>query len=149
MIVIKHYDMLTKSELYAILKLRNEVFIVEQTCPYQDIDMLDQKSYHAYYKKNDEIIGYARLIDPNVVYPNSLAIGRVLVKHSYRNQGYAKKLMRKLMSFAFETYKETRITISAQSHLLKFYQTLGFKKISDPYLEDNIPHVKMIIDKKK
>lgn len=139
----KSFDDLTKSELYEILALRNEVFIVEQECPYQDIDFKDQKAKHVLGKKNDEIIAYARIFLPGD-YLIEASIGRVIVKNKFRHFKYGQDLM----NFSIEDLKSfgvTTIDISAQVYLLKFYENLGFKSISEHYLEDDIPHVLMRI----
>lgn len=142
---IKQFQELKTTELYDILSLRNEIFVVEQNCIYQDIDYVDQLSNHIFIKDGEKIIAYARLIKPNVIYNNSLAIGRVMVKKEYRHIGLAKKLMVFVIEQAKTKYPLTSITISAQSYLIDFYRSLGFISASGEYLEDGIPHVKMIL----
>lgn len=142
---IKKYQELSVDELYDILSLRNEVFIVEQNCVYQDIDYIDQSSYHVYIKENNKIIAYARLIEPGITYKDSLSIGRVLVKKDNRKQGLANDLLLFVIEQASLLYPSLDIAISAQSYLLNFYSTLGFKQVSEEYLEDGIPHIKMIL----
>lgn len=142
---IKQFQELKTTELYDILSLRNEIFVVEQNCIYQDIDYVDQLSNHIFIKDGEKIIAYARLIKPNVIYNNSLAIGRVMVKKEYRHKGLAKKLMVFVIEQAKIKYPLTSITISAQSYLIDFYRSLGFISASGEYLEDGIPHVKMIL----
>lgn len=149
MLFIKRFESLSLSELYRILQVRNQVFVVEQNCPYLDIDGLDQQSFHVFLKQNNQIIAYARLIDPDIVYRNSAAIGRVLVKQGFRHQGHAKTIMKACIDHALETYDTSTITLSAQSYLTDFYQSLGFIIKGDDYLEDGIPHIKMTLTIKK
>ncbi|MGG7162276.1 GNAT family N-acetyltransferase [Clostridium ihumii] len=145
-IVVKRFNDLTNIELYEILKLRNEVFIVEQNCAYQDCDNKDFKSYHILSYDNENIVAYLRILEKSVSY-NEVSIGRVLVKKNYRGKGIARKNMLYAMSFIEDKLKEDRIRISAQQYLLEFYKSLGFKVVSDIYLEDNIPHVEMFFEK--
>lgn len=145
-IVVKRFNDLTNIELYEILKLRNEVFIVEQNCAYQDCDNKDFKSYHILSYDNENIVAYLRVLEKSVSY-NEVSIGRVLVKKNYRGKGIARKNMLYAMSFIEDKLKEDRIRISAQQYLLEFYKSLGFKVVSDIYLEDNIPHVEMFFEK--
>lgn len=137
----KIFDDLTKGELYDILALRNEVFVVEQNCPYLDIDHKDQKAWHVLGKINNEIIAYARLFKPKD-YLAEASIGRVIVKANHRKFKHGYDLMifaiNELKTLGYQT-----IDISAQVYLLKFYQNLGFETISEPYLEDDIPHILM------
>ncbi|WP_040330403.1 GNAT family N-acetyltransferase [Clostridium ihumii] len=145
-IVVKRFNDLTNIELYEILKLRNEVFIVEQNCAYQDCDNKDFKSYHILSYDNENIVAYLRVLEKSVSY-NEVSIGRVLVKKNYRGKGIARKNMLYAMLFIEDKLKEDRIRISAQQYLLEFYKSLGFKVVSDIYLEDNIPHVEMFFEK--
>jgi ElaA protein len=140
----KTFDELSKAELYELLSMRNDVFIVEQECPYQDIDFKDQKAIHVLGKINNDIVAYARLFMPGD-YLEEASIGRVMVKKKFRQFKYGQVLMRN----AIETLKNLGvkiIDISAQVYLLKFYQDLGFESISEHYLEDDIPHVLMRIN---
>lgn len=137
----KSFDELSKAELYELLSLRNDVFIVEQECPYQDIDFKDQKAVHVLGKINNDIVAYARLFMPGD-YLEEASIGRVIVKKNFRHFKYGQRLMNN----AIDTLKDLgikTIDISAQVYLLKFYQDLGFESISEHYLEDDIPHVMM------
>jgi ElaA protein len=149
MLYIKRFESLSQSELYTILQLRNDIFVVEQNCPYLDIDDLDQHSFHIFLTHNSQIIAYARLIDPDIVYSNSAAIGRVLVKQAFRHQGHARTIIKACIHHALKTYESNTITLSAQSYLIDFYQSLGFSIIGDAYLEDGIPHIKMMLRQKK
>jgi len=137
----KTFDELSKKELYQSLALRNEVFIVEQDCPYQDIDFKDQKAWHILGKIDDTIVAYARLFKPND-YMAEASIGRVIVKPNYRHKKLGINLMQKAIAQMY-LFGYLTIEISAQVYLLKFYESFGFISISDQYLEDDIPHVLM------
>lgn len=142
---IKSFNDLTVNELYYLLKLRSEVFVVEQDCVYQDIDDKDSKSYHILGKKNDDIIAYARIFDVNDYFKGATSIGRVVVKKSQRKYGYGHMLMDYAIHQIQEKFNTHKITISAQLYLQNFYESHGFKRIGDVYLEDGIPHIRMVI----
>ena len=138
----KTFEQLSKQELYQILQLRAEVFVVEQNCPYQDIDELDFDSIHVCGYLDEELVAYSRLIKPGSKYSGA-SIGRVITKKIIRSSGAGKALMNKSINECREQWKEGSIFISAQERLKKFYQDLGFITISEPYLEDGIPHIEM------
>lgn len=141
---IKKFKELTNLELYKIIESRINVFVVEQNCAYHECDNLDQQSYHLFYLDQDQIVAYLRVIPPAVVYTES-SFGRVLVKKEYRNRGLAKKLIQRAISFIENKFSKTNfIKISAQEYIVKLYETLGFRVVSDRYLDDNIPHYEMI-----
>ncbi len=140
--VVKTFEELSKSELYSILQLRAEVFVVEQNCAYQDMDGTDQKSIHLFGIENDKVLAYARLIPPGISYETA-SIGRVVVSPSIRSKGTGKELMKQAIQNIEILFKTKSITISAQEYLMKFYNELGFKETGSTYLEDNIPHIKM------
>lgn len=140
---IKRFEKLTSEEVYKILGLRNEIFIVEQDCVYLDCDNKDFKSYHLFCENNGELIAYLRIIDKGVSY-DEISIGRVAVKKAYRTKGIAREMLSNAIDFILNNLNEKAIKIQAQSYLLDFYSSLGFKSISEEYLEDNIPHVDMI-----
>ncbi|MBE7629317.1 GNAT family N-acetyltransferase [Tenacibaculum piscium] len=142
--LIKKFTELTTSELYEILQLRSEVFVVEQNCVYQDIDGKDQKALHVLGIKQGKIIAYTRLFTSGE-YFETPSIGRVLVKENQRKFGYGHHLIKASVHAIFDYYNENKITISAQKYLIKFYESHGFKKVGKEYLEDGIPHVKMKI----
>lgn len=142
-IISKTFNELTLDELYALLKLRSQVFVVEQDCVYQDIDEKDKKSIHILGKKNSEIIAYARIFKPGDYFKEA-SIGRVVVDFNYRGFGYAKKIMEESIKLVQDKFKETRVKVSAQTYLKKFYNSLGFNQIGEEYLEDGIPHIAMI-----
>ena len=139
---VKSYKELTKDELYQILQLRSEVFVVEQDCVYQDVDFKDQKALHVLGFKNDKIIAYTRLFKPGYYFDNS-SIGRVVVAASERKFGYGFHLMKASIKAIEDHFETTKITISAQVYLTKFYNSLGFNKVGEEYLEDGIPHIRM------
>ena len=141
--IIKTFKELTTLELYEILQLRSEVFVVEQDCVYQDLDFKDQKALHVIGFKNDKIIAYTRLFDSNQ-YFDTPSIGRVVVKETERKFGYGHDLIKASIQAISDNYNETKITISAQLYLKKFYEAHEFIKVGEEYLEDGIPHIKMI-----
>lgn len=143
--VIKSFDELIIHELYGILQLRSEVFVVEQDCVYQDIDGKDQKALHILGIKNDKIIAYTRIFKPGD-YFEFASIGRVVVAKNQRQHKYGYDIMNVSIKAIEQQFKETTIKISAQAYLKDFYSNLGFKQVSEPYLEDNIPHIAMIKD---
>lgn len=140
---IKAFKELTADEIYKILQLRSEVFVVEQDCVYQDVDNKDQNAIHVIGTKNDEVVAYTRIFAPGFYFKEA-SIGRVVVKEAERKYGYGKVIMKASIQAVSTHYKETKIHISAQEYLLKFYSSLGFKQVGEGYLEDNIPHVGMV-----
>jgi ElaA protein len=141
----KHFSKLSVNELYELLKLRVNIFVVEQNCPYPECDDKDKDAYHVMgYNENFELVAYARILAPGVSY-ESASIGRVVVREDHRKHKLGYQLMERTIADTFSTYKTEKITISAQYHLEKFYGTLGFKSVGDVYPEDDIPHIKMIL----
>ena len=141
----KTFDELTANELYSILQIRNAVFIVEQNCPYQDLDNKDQSAFHLFYVKDNAMLAYCRILPAGASY-KEISIGRVLNVKSARNQGLGKVMMEKAIQFVKEKWPKQNIRISAQKYLEAFYGSLGFKSQGADYLEDNIPHVEMLLD---
>ena len=139
-IIIKTFQKLTLSELYSILKLRVDIFVVEQNCPYPELDNEDQKSIHFFYKEDEKIIAYVRVI-PNLA--GNVRIGRVVTDKDFRGKNLSSQLMEEAMKYIHENYAAKNITLSAQEHLQHFYANFGFKPVSEMYLEDGIPHVDM------
>jgi ElaA protein len=139
---IKTFKELNTTELYNILQLRSEVFVVEQDCVYQDIDFKDQKSLHVFAYKNDKIIAYTRVFKPGDYFENS-SIGRVVVADSERKHGFGHDLMKASIKAIKENYNADLITISAQKYLKKFYEAHQFIQVGEEYLEDGIPHIRM------
>ncbi len=139
------FEAFTLDELYAVMRLRQEVFVVEQDCPYLDADGLDQPALHVLgVNTQGGIMAYTRLLPKGTLYENYVAIGRVLTAQSIRGRGLGYELMEKSISFVEQYYGKGSIRISAQYHLMNFYQALGFQPIGQQYLEDNIPHIAML-----
>jgi ElaA protein len=143
---LKKFNELTLAELYAILQLRNEVFVVEQNCPYQDADDKDQKSYHFMGWDGATLVAYTRIIPQGISYTEA-SIGRVVTSPKYRGSGAGKQLMEQSIYNTLQLFNCTQIKIGAQLYLKKFYEALGFVQSSDEYLEDNIPHIEMLLTK--
>lgn len=140
---VKKFQELNLEELYGILKVRSEVFVVEQNCPYLDPDGKDMECEHLMIRENGEILAYARILKPGASYSES-SIGRVLVAEKARGRSLGKKLVQEAIDHITGVWKEEKIRISAQAYLLKFYNELGFRAVSEVYLEDDIPHIEMI-----
>jgi len=138
----KTFSELSISELYDILRLRSEVFVVEQDCVYQDIDNKDQKSLHLFISDADKIVGYTRLFDKGD-YFDQASIGRVVVQENYRDKKLGHILIKESIIAIQNHFNTSKITISAQKHLKRFYKSHGFKQEGEEYLEDGIPHIKM------
>lgn len=141
-VCIKSFKQLTTSELYSILKLRVDVFVVEQSCPYPDLDGRDQEAIHVYLEEAGRIVAYLRIMDRGVESDN-VSIGRVLT--SIRGKGLGKKIMEEGIRAAKETFKADKIYIEAQTYAKKFYEKLGFEQTSEEFVLDGIPHVKMLL----
>lgn len=144
-VITKTFKQLTTDELYAILQLRSEVFVVEQDCVYQDLDYKDQKALHVLGLKNKNLVAYTRIFKPNDYFENA-SIGRVIVKENERKYSYGYEIMDASIKAIKDYYNETKIKISAQVYLNKFYTNLGFNVVGETYLEDGIPHVGMLKD---
>ena len=142
-IQIKSFKELKTQELYDMLQLRSEVFVVEQDCVYQDIDGKDQSALHILGFKNDKLIGYTRVFKPGIYFKEA-SIGRVVVSKNEREYKYGYMLMEASIKAIKNHYNENLIKISAQCYLKQFYINVGFNTIGDAYLEDGIPHIAMI-----
>jgi len=140
---LKHFDELTTKELYHILQLRNEVFIVEQNCPYQDLDNKDLKAFHLMGMRENKLLAYSRLLAPGISYSES-SIGRVVSSPAARKSGIGKKLMAESIIQIRNLFHTDTIRIGAQLYLKNFYESFGFIQEGDTYLEDNIPHIIML-----
>jgi len=139
------FHRLTTDQLYAILKLRQEVFVVEQNCPYLDADGNDHDAYHVIGTDfNGEIQAYTRLAPPGLSYTEYSSIGRVLTSSKVRGKRLGKPLMQFSMDWCLRLWPFSPIKISAQTYIVKFYNELGFREVGEPYLEDDIPHIAMI-----
>jgi ElaA protein len=142
-IKVKNFQELTTQELYDLLQLRSEVFVVEQYCVYQDIDGKDQKSLHVLGYKKGKLVAYTRLFKPGDYFEEA-SIGRVVVKYSERQHNYGYDIMKASIEAIKNYYQVSTIKISAQTYLKRFYNNLEFFEVGEEYLEDGIPHVGMI-----
>ncbi len=138
----KRFETLSSLELYELLKLRSEVFVVEQNCVYLDIDGKDEKALHLLGTFEDKIVAYARLFKPNDYFAEA-SIGRVVTHPDFRERKIGHILMREAVESIRIYFGESKITISAQLYLKKFYESHGFVQTSEMYLEDDIPHIEM------
>ncbi len=143
MLKYKRFTELSTTELYQIIALRELVFVVEQNCPYLDCDGKDPDSEHLWLEKDGKIAAYTRLVPPQHI-NQFWSIGRVVVNPEFRGLGLGKEIMNASIAKLKENHGVQHIQISAQVYLLKFYNDLGFKEIGAIYLEDDIPHIKMI-----
>jgi len=142
-----HFSDLDNYELFDVLALRQEVFIIEQNCIYNDADEYDPVSWHVLGQDhNSKLFAYARIIPDSAFNGEFIKIGRVVTSPIIRRTGEGKLLMVNSIEFAIELYGSKKIKISAQTYLKHFYSHLGFKVSGEPYLEDGIPHVAMILD---
>lgn len=144
---LKTFDELTTTELYDLLRLRAEVFVVEQTCPFNDCDNYDSASLHLWREENGAPVAYARILPPGVYYKEA-SIGRVVVPKSHRNTGAGVVLMEEALRAAKTTLPEGKgpVKIMAQQYLERWYEQFGFKTTSEPFLEDDIWHIEMILE---
>lgn len=145
MLVIKTFYKLEREELYQILRLRSEVFVVEQDCIYQDLDNKDQKAIHIFLKENENIIAYTRVFKKGDYYSNP-SIGRVVVSKNKRGKELGKKIMKFSIDYIKKNELGEKIELSAQKYLDKFYKDLDFYTIGKEYMEDGIPHQRMLLD---
>ncbi|WP_116788648.1 GNAT family N-acetyltransferase [Flavobacterium psychrotrophum] len=142
--IVKPFDGLTIKELYKILRLRSEVFVVEQNCPYQDMDNKDLKGYHLMCYADGELAGYTRLLPQGISYQEA-SIGRVVIAPAYRGLKLGKQLMEESITACTSLFQNPAMRISAQAHLQGFYNSLGFEPVGEPYDEDGIPHIEMLL----
>lgn len=139
---IKRFEELSLCELYEILQVRVSVFVVEQNCPYQEADGKDYYSFHVFFKENERIQAYLRVVDPNP-HCDDVSIGRVVAVR--RGSGLGKAVMEEGIRVAKERMGARKISIEAQSYAKGFYEQLGFAQMSDEFLEDGIAHIKMML----
>ena len=142
-LVVKKFEELSVNELYDILKLRVDVFVVEQNCPYPEIDNKDKGAYHLWLEDEEGIAAYLRVLDRGVSFDDP-AIGRVI--SARRRKGYGTILMKEGIRIAKEKFGAEKITIEAQVYARKFYENVGFRKVSEEFLEDGIPHIIMTLE---
>ncbi|MBL1279613.1 MAG: GNAT family N-acetyltransferase [Fluviicola sp.] len=146
---IKHYSELTLNEFHDIIALRINVFVVEQDCPYPELDGKDKKCYHVICRDGKgNIVATARIVPPGISYDASPSIGRVVIDESIRKQGIGHELMNKCVDYSIIEFGNSTITISAQKHLEKYYGEHSFTSTGKEYLEDGIPHVEMVFTPK-
>ena len=138
----KTFEGLSNKELYDVLQLRSEIFVVEQHCVFLDMDSLDEKAHHVLGYYQAKLVAYARLFPAGITYAEA-SIGRVVTHSSVRKLGFGKLLMQYSIKQVYELYSTSIITIGAQCYLKRFYNNLGFVEVGDVYLEDGIEHVKM------
>lgn len=139
------YDDLSKDQLYSLLALRQEVFVVEQHCPYLDADGNDQAAYHILgITEAGKLATYARLLPQGVSYPDYAAIGRVITAPFARGKGLGKPLMQEATTHVHQLWGPVPLKLSAQAHLQHYYRSVGFQAVEDMYLEDGIPHIGMV-----
>ncbi len=141
----QHFTELNTKELYQIMTLRSRVFVVEQNCVYLDLDQKDFNCWHLCGWVAGELVAYARVIAPGVSYEEA-SIGRVVSHPDNRAKGFGKELMKVAIQKTRAQFHITRIKIGAQCYLIRFYESFGFQKVSDEYLEDGIPHIEMLLE---
>lgn len=141
---VKSFQELSLEEFHDIIALRIQIFIIEQNCPYQEVDGKDKLAHHLFFKNEmDEIIAVTRILPQGISY-EEVAIGRVVVHEEYRGTGLGNQLMADSMNFVRDKYGEVPVRLSAQKHLENYYGNHGFKSTGKEYLEDGIPHVEML-----
>ena len=140
---VRSFRELSKEELYNLLALRAEVFVVEQECAYQDLDGKDTKALHILGIVNNELIAYARVFGPGDYFEEA-SIGRIVVQKNYRSDGFGRQIVLAAEKAIVDNFRAEKIKLSAQSYLRNFYEDLGYRVKGDEYLEDGIPHLAMI-----
>lgn len=141
---IIHFNDLSSQQLFDLLALRTEIFVVEQDCPYQEVDEKDQEAFHVLaYTINKKLVAVSRILPPGISY-REVSLGRVAIKKEFRGMGLSHELNKRSIAFIDSRLQKQDIRISAQSHLVAMYQQHGFRAVSEEYLEDNIPHVEML-----
>ena len=141
--VTKTFPELSLNELYKILQLRQEVFILEQSCVYSDLDNKDQLSHHLMAWSGDTLAAYTRLIPYGLSYPDAVSIGRVVITPGFRGKGLGYELMNRSIGGLYGLYGKQTVRIGAQSHLKSFYRQLQFEQTSEVYMDAGIPHIEM------
>lgn len=145
---LKNWSELSTGDLYDLLQLRSAVFVVEQACAYQDLDGLDQQSLHLLqHDEHQHLIAYARLLPPGSEGGHHCSIGRVVVDPKARHQQLGRQLMKAALAECHRLWPDSELMISAQTYLTRFYESLGFRNTGSYYLEDLIPHQKMILNR--
>ncbi len=139
-----HFKDLTLLQLHDLMKIRQEVFVVEQDCPYLDADGKDLDSWHLFAESNGEVVACTRLVPKGVSYPDAVSIGRVATSQKIRGQGVGKELMQHSIKWIQKIFPDNQIRISAQTYLKKYYESFDFVQYTEEYLEDDIPHIGMV-----
>lgn len=143
-IKIKSFQELSNQELYSLLALRSEVFIVEQNCPYQDLDGHDQKAIHLLAYCDENLAACSRIFAPNDYFEGFTSIGRIVTSPRYRKFGFGKQIVNQSLSEIYNKYGSScSVKIGAQAYLIRFYEELGFVNTKEEFIEDGIPHVYM------
>lgn len=137
---LKTFETLTPQQIHAIYKIRTDIFVVEQNCPYPEVDDWDLTAYHLFLEHSGAVMAYCRLIET----ANEVKLGRVLVAQDHRKTGLGRALVSKALDVSAQLFPEKAIYAQAQSHLKDFYASFGFKAVSEDYLEDGIPHLDML-----
>ena len=143
--LVKRFDELMVSELYEILKLRVDVFVVEQNCPYSELDGKDQGALHVFFRDEEGIQAYLRVLGPGVTFPE-VSLGRVISRKRWCGMG--SRLLEEGIRTAKEKFGAKAIRIEAQSYAKAFYEKAGFRQVSEEFLEDGIPHIEMLLELK-
>ncbi len=141
---VRRFDELNADELYDILSLRVAVFVVEQKCPYPELDGRDRQAYHVYFRDERGIAAYLRVMDTGAVFHDAAAIGRVIARD--RRMGLGSRILAEGISVAKENFGATRIRLEAQTYARGLYEKAGFKQVSDEFLDDGIPHIEMLLE---
>lgn len=140
------FDSLSLAQLYNLMRLRQQVFVLEQNCAFVDADNYDQASWHLLgYMPNGDLAAYCRIVPPDLIYQGEASIGRVVTAPQYRRLQLGRELMTKAISLTQQKYKNYHIRIGAQYYLLKFYESYGFVATGEPYIEDDILHTEMVL----
>lgn len=142
-LVIKHFRELTLDELYDIVQARVDIFVVEQKCPYRELDDKDKNAYHIFLRDEGGIVAYLRTLDKGVAFDEA-SIGRIITVR--RGQGFGAVIMREGIEFAAKQYNTDKIKIMAQHYAKGFYEKFGFKQCSEPFDDDGIEHINMILE---
>jgi ElaA protein len=143
--IIKNFNELTVGELYEILELRINIFVVEQDCPYPEIDGKDKQAMHLFVREERKIIAYLRILPRGVSF-DEVSFGRVVVDKKHRRKGLAKALLERAIQYTQEEMREAKVRIEAQSYTRGLYESVGFIKISEEFIMDRLPHIEMLLD---
>jgi ElaA protein len=143
--IFSEFDNLRAGDLYKALKLRQDIFIIEQDCIYPDLDNMDYHSFHLLGYCGGTLAAYLRVVPPGKIFREP-SIGRIIVAREYRSTGIGSELVKLGIKHTNQLYSDCRIRIEAQAHLREFYQGFGFSKVTDAYEKDGIPHIQMLLN---